>query len=819
MCSAGKSEVARHRRPKPDAVQKEQPVHRQPHPPATHQAGRTGAPEPIADKILGEFMRLDAVTLGGWALAPAFPDRRLVVEIWLEGVFVQAVRADNFVAELRARFGSDGCHGFICRLPDWALAERGMASAYLSNTNHVIGAPVVLHATDDVSRKFDVPGSVRWLGGLRLSGWAYDRSAPRRQLRVYAYSDDTLVGEAISDRVYEPQQGEHVPAGPYGFDLRLSTHLADGRLHRLRVVDERGTELAGSPLVVGSLANGLAGEAGQRPDDPGYRQRLEFFERLFPSSLPLDTYDEWARAYGDEPPPPLSGAGPRFAILVIGDADSVTVTIDSIKSGSFDNWLIIAIDKPGHLTPDHWDAICQSIGQENVDRVIALEGGDVIRPDALAHLAAAVAADPSPGVIYADSETRRPDGALVPSFKPAFDLTRLKAQGYAADIAAFVPELLPQQPAGSVISAVGVAAGGFAGAVDAGRAIAHLPRVLVTVAEASAEKRIADLSAAAGLWQGETDMLEVVRTGRRPSLRLRPRLDTRERVSILIPTRDRVGLLRDCITSIRAHTDWPNYDIIVMDNDSSEPETLAYLEEIARDGVTVLPCPGPFNYARINNLAAHAASGSWLLLLNNDTQCIDDGWLGSMLEAGHDGDVGAVGAKLVWPSGAVQHGGVVLGPYFGALHAFNDCLANDLAYDDLLTVTHEVSAVTAACLLVRREDYLAAGGLDERLFPVNFNDVDFCLKLRAAGKRNVWTPFASLLHRESASRGRDLGTERAARAARELRNLQLKWGDALLADPYYSPCLNLDAYPYSGLAWPPRARTLRLNLPPTPARM
>ncbi|MGV6875755.1 glycosyltransferase family 2 protein [Pseudochelatococcus sp. B33] len=846
MSSTEKNDVARRRQRKSVTVREETPADDAR---IAYRSGRTSAPDPIADKVLGEFIRLDATTLGGWALAPAFPDRRLVVEIWLEGVFLQAVRADNFVPELRTRFGSDGCHGFICRIPDWAVAERGMASAYLSNTNHVIGTPVTLDASDNFIRKFDVPGNVRWLGGLRLSGWAYDRSAPQRHLRVYAYCDDTLIGEAVADRIYEPQQEEPVPAGPYGFDLHLSTHLADGKLHRVRVVEERGTELAGSPLVVGSLGSGLPREFDEKPTDPGYRRRLEFFERLFPSSLPLDTYGEWANAYGEEPAPSVSGAGPRFAIVVIGEADAMAATIASIENGSFDNWLVIAVDEPGHLTADDWQAIGRNIRDEEADRVIALRAGDVLHPRALAYLAAAIEADPSPGIIYADSETVDADGSVVPSFKPAFDLTRLRTQGYAADIAAFVPELLPRlelfqqkwtpllrpelrknkeiehfrdsEKSGNApypdsgFSAAVVVAGSFAAAIDGGRTIAHLPQVLVTVPERDAEERAAELSAAAQFWPGGT--AEVVHTGGRPSLRLRPRLDTGERVSILIPTRDRVGLLRACIASIRARTDWPNYDITVMDNDSSEPETLAYLGEIARDGVTVLRCPGPFNYARINNLAAHAATGSWLLLLNNDTECTDSGWLAAMLEAGHDGDVGAVGAKLVWPSGTVQHGGVVLGPYFGALHAFNDCAADDPGYDGLLTVCHEVSAVTAACLLVRREDYLTVGGLDERLFPINFNDVDFCLKLRAAGKRNVWTPHASLLHRESASRGRDVGAERTARAARELRSLQLKWGEALIADPYYSPCLNLDAYPYSGLAWPPRPRAARLNLPPQPA--
>jgi GT2 family glycosyltransferase len=164
-----------------------------------------------------------------------------------------------------------------------------------------------------------------------------------------------------------------------------------------------------------------------------------------------------------------------------------------------------------------------------------------------------------------------------------------------------------------------------------------------------------------------------------------------------------------------------------------------------------------------------------------------------------------VGAQLLWPSGVVQHGGVVLGPGFAATHAFNDRVTGDLGYADMLAVAHECSAVTAACLLTRRVDYLAVGGMDELRFPINFNDVDYCLKLRAAGKRIVFTPHAKLLHLESASRGVDLTPQRRGRLQRELQNLRTKWAETLATDPFYNPTLSLDPIPFSALAWPPRS--------------
>ena len=164
----------------------------------------------------------------------------------------------------------------------------------------------------------------------------------------------------------------------------------------------------------------------------------------------------------------------------------------------------------------------------------------------------------------------------------------------------------------------------------------------------------------------------------------------------------------------------------------------------------------------------------------------------------------------------MQHGGVVLGANFSAAHAFNDRMDGDPGYGDLLQVAHECSAVTAACLLMRKRDFVAVGGMDEVRFPISFNDIDLCLKLRQLGRRIVFTPDAKLVHLESASRGRDSAPDRKARFGRELAMLRAKWGEVLLDDPYYSPLLGLDSTPFSSLAWPPRSWKPRANLPPVP---
>jgi GT2 family glycosyltransferase len=206
-----------------------------------------------------------------------------------------------------------------------------------------------------------------------------------------------------------------------------------------------------------------------------------------------------------------------------------------------------------------------------------------------------------------------------------------------------------------------------------------------------------------------------------------------------------------------------------------------------------------------------AARGDFVCLLNNDTEVVTPDWLEELLSRISEPNVGAVAPLLVWPNGMVQHGGVVLGPNFAVSDAFNDCMDGDSGYGDLLRVAHESSAVTAACLLTWRHDYLALSGFDEARFPVLFNDVDYCLRLRAAGKRVLFTPHAKLVHHESASRERDLSFPQQSRMRRELGNLRSRWAEVIASDPTYSPFLNVDPYPYSALAWPVRDSLPRLN--------
>lgn len=269
------------------------------------------------------------------------------------------------------------------------------------------------------------------------------------------------------------------------------------------------------------------------------------------------------------------------------------------------------------------------------------------------------------------------------------------------------------------------------------------------------------------------------------------------RVSLIIPTRDGAKVLSTCIRSIREKTDYPDYEIIIVDNGSVREETKRLFAAFARDpAIHILPYPGAFNFSAINNTAAREATGTIIGLVNNDIEVTQPEWLAEMVAHAMWPDIGCVGAKLRYPDGRIQHGGVVLGLYGVAGHAHRLAPGDAPGYLDRLRTVQDVSAVTAACLVVRKEVFDQVGGLDETL-AVAFNDVDFCLKVRAAGYRNLWTPFAALIHHESASRGSDFTPAKATRFAGEYDIMQQRWGDQLLNDPYYSPHLTYDAEDFS----------------------
>ncbi len=258
-------------------------------------------------------------------------------------------------------------------------------------------------------------------------------------------------------------------------------------------------------------------------------------------------------------------------------------------------------------------------------------------------------------------------------------------------------------------------------------------------------------------------------------------------VSIIIPTRDRADLLRQCLSGILDQTNYANFEIIIVDNGSSEPATRRLFKSLRKHPqVRIVPDDRPFNYSALNNKAASLAQGEILLLLNNDIKVIEPGWLKELVRHAVRPEIGAVGAKLLYEDGRVQHGGIVLGVGGIANHFHHLRRDSDPGYFGLAALTQNVSAVTGACLAVRRKLFHHVGGLDEENLAVAFNDVDFCLKLVESGYRNVWTPHAKLIHLESVSRGADTAPEKRERFQREIDYMRVRWYRQLARDRFYN---------------------------------
>lgn len=438
--------------------------------------------------------------------------------------------------------------------------------------------------------------------------------------------------------------------------------------------------------------------------------------------------------------------------------------------------------------------------------IALLDHDDLLRENALAEVALEIDSHPDAQLIYSDEDKLDARGNRYdPYCKPDFSRELFRSQNY-------LNHLTVHRAAN--IRAMGGWRPGYEGSQDYDlnlricemidpAAIRHIPKVLYhwravegSTAAAGSEKSYAYDAGFRALQD------HVARTGLAgtveaapdtPFYRIRMKVpDPAPLVSLVIPTRDKADLLRNCVESIRVRTTYPNYEILIVDNGSEEPATLAYFKSLkGAKNVRVIRYDKLFNYSAINNFAVRRAKGEVVGLINNDIEVISPDWLTEMVSWAIQPDIGCVGAKLCYADGRIQHAGVILGLGGVAGHWHSNLPRESPGYFGRLKVVQNLSAVTGACLLVRKSVYDQVGGLDEEHLKVAFNDVDFCLKVREAGYLNVWTPFAELYHLESASRGIE-DPQKVARFRQEIAYMEERWSAALASDPYYSPNLALD---------------------------
>ncbi len=507
--------------------------------------------------------------------------------------------------------------------------------------------------------------------------------------------------------------------------------------------------------------------------------------------------------------------------------------VDSVRQQTYINWQL-CLSLSGNFPPasaDYLSKVCAKDSRiklvrlpENLgisgntnealehcdgDYIGFIDHDDTLAPFALQEVARAVENEPLADLIYSDEDKLTKDGGQrhTPHFKPDWSPDLLRSYNYITHLLVIKKTLL---------SVVGPLRSRFDSAQDydlalraseKAKRIVHIPKILYhwrehsgsTSTNTSAKPQAAERAV-------EVVQEHLNRIGREGATSAGPffgavrsqyELLNKPLVSIIIPNKDHAFDLKKCINSIGEKTTYPNYEIIVMENGSNNPETFRFYERIRSPRVRIITWDKDFNYSQINNDGAVEAQGEILLFLNNDVAVITPDWIEQMLMHLQFPEVGAVGAKLLYEDGSIQHAGVIVGVGGIAGHSHKNFPRDDAGYFGRLKVVQNLSAVTAGCLMIKKSVFESVGGFEVNL-PIAFNDIDLCLKVRQAGHLIVWTPEAELFHYESKTRGYEDTDEKQKRFLSEIDYFSKKWSDTLKAgDPYYSPNLTLAAEDFS----------------------
>lgn len=521
-------------------------------------------------------------------------------------------------------------------------------------------------------------------------------------------------------------------------------------------------------------------------------------------------YAEWI-ALHERPDLPGAGTGPSplVRVTIEGAAEAADTdvalarTLRSLHAQRHTGW--VAVDPRGTLLAagaspaDGRDASTADAAALRT----WVEAGDQLAPDALSAVVAVFETDREAWVVFTDEDVWS-DGQsrTQPRFKPGVDLELLRA-GHALGSLTVVREPAGQRPGASTDSPLDQVLQVIESAGE--RAVVHLPRVLCHRASTPPAASQTDLAAIERHLRRTAPGAELHVDAASGAARVvYPLPSALPSVTLVMPTRNQPGRLRAAVTSLLSVTAYGSFDLLLVDNGSDMPEALSALRDLAvLPRVQVRRDDRPFNWSALNNAAAADARGDLLCFINDDVEACDAAWLDEMVRLAVRPDVGVVGARLWYPDRTVQHAGLVLNPEAGASHLFQHLPESDDGYLGLAAVARRVSAVTGACLLVRRELFVSVGGFDETL-PSDFNDVDFCLRLADAGFRTLWTPHANLVHHEGASRGTWDDPAHRRRFTRAHAQFVRRWGARLDGDPHFNPNLSVSRE-NPPLAWPPRA--------------
>lgn len=519
----------------------------------------------------------------------------------------------------------------------------------------------------------------------------------------------------------------------------------------------------------------------------------------------------------------------------------LTAAIESVRNQIYENWeLCIADDasthqntlqtlknyqgidprikvcfrkKNGHISEASNNALELASGEW----IALLDHDDLLTMDALYWVAIAINLKPNAKLIYSDEDKINNSGKRFdPYFKSDWNYSLFLSQNLICHLGVYKAEIVKQ---------IGGFRKGYEGAQDYDLAlrfmeeiqeneIYHIPRVLYHWRAHSKSTSKAASNKPYALTAGQSALSEhLKRRNIKASVEILPNNHYKINyqlpqklplISLIIPSKNNGKILKTCLDSVLWKTKYAPFEIIVVDNGSDEIETLNYLKSLeGNNQVKIIRDNRPFNFSAINNHAVSFTQGEYICFLNDDTEFINENWLSEMMAQMLQSKVAIVGAKLWYPDHRLQHAGVILGLGGVAGHSHKYFNKGQSDYFSRTQLTQELSAVTGACMLVRKNLFLQVGGFDEENLAISFNDIDLCLKIKALGYKIIWTPFAELYHFESISRGNDMHPDKLERFMKENQFMLQKWNGLLQNDPAYSPNLTLEHEDFT-LAWPPR---------------
>lgn len=568
--------------------------------------------------------------------------------------------------------------------------------------------------------------------------------------------------------------------GPFSFRIDAFQNVSRGQLLREGMLGD-------APSLLWSLTSRLINS----PETTWHAIKLAR------GGMPIERYWEWRSRLArpldlDNIDKPRSdwATGAVFHLLLDardGSAAGLRATLQSLAGQAYSRWTLhvrmcartpadvqevvrAAIHQDPRILPLA-DAHQDPATPDEKDWAAVVQAGDVLPDYALAVAAETIASSPKLDAIYSDEDIRGANGLFrAPLLKPDWSPQLHRSVRYLGRLLLLRVRVLRRQGIAlpGLLLDEHAALDNVLPSID-GKAIGHVRRVLYH----RCEQRPRTIA-------------------RAPAVHPHAPVSDWPDVSIIIPTRDRADLLATCTRSLTESTDYPSFNVVIVDNGTTQPEALNLLARLRKDHrFTILNRPGPFNYARLSNDGARASKAQMLVFLNNDTEMVDGGWLKALVRWAIKPEVGIAGAKLLFPSGKIQHAGVILGLGGIAGHVYRRSLQDASGYMHQLEVAREVTAVTAACIAVERSKFEAVDGFDEQNLPVDLNDIDLCLRIAERGWTNIWTPEAVALHLQSASRG--LALDPFGKYRHERSYFIERWAEAIRDDPYFHPGFSLFA--------------------------